>query len=226
MKVCIKCNQEKEITNYYKNSRNKTGYDNICKLCKNKYSTENSKKLGKDYFCQASKKWSDKNREKISEYNKQNYNYDYYKTEKRKLYSKEWRQKNRHKLNEYQTKKYQKDIDFKLSILLRGRFNTVVVKKHKIGQIENLIGCTIEECRQYIEQQSKPEMNWNNHGEIWKIDHIKPCSSFDLTNIEQQKQCFHYTNIQPLFKTTEIAESFGYIDEIGNRNKTNKYLLI
>jgi hypothetical protein len=29
--------------------------------------------------------------------------------------------------------------------------------------------------------------------------------------------------MQPLFKTTEIAESFGYMDEIGNRNKLNKY---
>jgi hypothetical protein len=41
-------------------------------------------------------------------------------------------------------------------------------------------------------------MSWNNHGSYWEIDHIKPCSSFDLTDIEQQKQCFHYTNLQPL----------------------------
>lgn len=64
-------------------------------------------------------------------------------------------------------------------------------------------------------------MNWDNHGEIWEIDHIKPCDSFNLTDIEQQKQCFHYTNTQPLFKTTDIAGSFGYNDEIGNRNKSN-----
>ena len=40
--------------------------------------------------------------------------------------------------------------------------------------------------------------------------------------LEEQKQCFHYTNLQPLFKTTEIAEQYGYINEIGNRNKGNK----
>jgi hypothetical protein len=64
-------------------------------------------------------------------------------------------------------------------------------------------------------------MTWSNHGEIWEIDHIKPCSSFNLADIEQQKQCFHYSNTQPLFKTTEIAESLGYENEIGNRNKSD-----
>ena len=65
-------------------------------------------------------------------------------------------------------------------------------------------------------------MTWKNHGTIWEIDHIKACSNFDLTKLEEQKQCFHYTNLQPLFKTTEIAEKHGYINEIGNRNKGNK----
>ena len=36
----------------------------------------------------------------------------------------------------------------------------------------------------------------------------------------KQKQCFHYTNTQPLFKTTSIAESLGY-NELGNRDKSN-----
>ena len=62
-------------------------------------------------------------------------------------------------------------------------------------------------------------MTWENHGIIWEIDHIKPCVSFDLSLEEEQKKCFHYINLQPLFKTTKIAESFGYINQIGNRNK-------
>jgi hypothetical protein len=53
-------------------------------------------------------------------------------------------------------------------------------------------------------------MNWSNHGIIWEIDHIKPCASFDLTKLEEQKKCFHHTNLQPLFK-------------IDNRKKSNKY---
>ena len=65
-------------------------------------------------------------------------------------------------------------------------------------------------------------MTWENHGKIWEIDHILPCASFDLTILEEQKKCFHYTNMQPLFTTTEIAKSFGYIDQIGNKNKGKK----
>jgi hypothetical protein len=36
------------------------------------------------------------------------------------------------------------------------------------------------------------------------------------------KQCVCYTNLQPLFKTSDMAKSLGYIHEIGNRNKSNK----
>jgi hypothetical protein len=94
-------------------------------------------------------------------------------------------------------------------------------KTDKITKTELLLGCSFNDCKQYLEQQFKPEMNWGNHGIIWEIDHIKPCDSFDLTDIEQQKQCFHYSNLQPLFKTTEIANVLGY-NEVGNRNKLNK----
>jgi hypothetical protein len=66
-------------------------------------------------------------------------------------------------------------------------------------------------------------MNWENQGMVWEMDHIKPCDSFNLGILEEQYKCFHYTNIQPLFKTTEIAEQNGYKNEIGNRNKSNKY---
>ncbi len=34
----------------------------------------------------------------------------------------------------------------------------------------------------------------------WHIDHIRPCSSFDLSDPKQQEECFHYTNLQPLWK--------------------------
>jgi len=61
-------------------------------------------------------------------------------------------------------------------------------------------------------------MNWSNQGKIWEIDHIIPISKFDLTNQNEQKKAFHYTNTQPLFKTTQIAKQLGY-NEIGNRNK-------
>jgi hypothetical protein len=67
-------------------------------------------------------------------------------------------------------------------------------------------------------------MTWGNYGIIWEIDHKIPLSSFDLIQEENIPKAFSYLNTQPLFKTTEIAKSFGYEDQIGNRNKSNKLI--
>ena len=62
---------------------------------------------------------------------------------------------------------------------------------------EELIGCTFEEFKIHIENQFDLGMSWSNHGK-WHIDHIRPCSSFNLADPEQAKRCFHYTNLRPL----------------------------
>jgi HNH endonuclease. len=50
-------------------------------------------------------------------------------------------------------------------------------------------------------------MSWDNYGrDGWHIDHIRPCASFDLTDPEQQRQCFHYTNLQPLWAADNIRK--------------------
>ena len=49
-------------------------------------------------------------------------------------------------------------------------------------------------------------MSFDNYG-LWELDHIKPISSFNLDNIEEQKKCFNYTNIQPLWKEDNMKKS-------------------
>lgn len=63
-----------------------------------------------------------------------------------------------------------------------------------------LIGCSISELKGYLENLFSDGMSWDNRGMYgWHIDHVKPCASFDLTNEEEVKKCFHYTNLQPLW---------------------------
>jgi hypothetical protein len=51
-------------------------------------------------------------------------------------------------------------------------------------------------------------MTWDNYGKKgWHVDYILPCASFDLTKEEEQKKCFHYTNLQPLWWLDNIKKS-------------------
>lgn len=86
--------------------------------------------------------------------------------------------------------------------------NTVVnYGGRKAAKTEELLGCTVEAAREHLERQFLPGMSWSNHGQ-WHIDHIRPCASFeDLTRLEQQKACSHYTNLQPLWAEDNLAKS-------------------
>ena len=93
-----------------------------------------------------------------------------------------------------------KDHQHRLRHSLRERCRQLLIGKVKPYSYTKSIGCTYEELVKYIESKFTEGMNWDNYGRKgWHIDHIKPCASFDLSNYEQQKQCFHYTNLQPFW---------------------------
>jgi len=224
-KVCCECKVPKELKYFCKNSKLKFGVNNRCKVCTNKrnkshyknnqeyftkYREEYNKNLDKDLKVERSKKYYLNNREKSLAANK-----EYCKKNKKELQRKKTIQKR---------ERYQVDPIFRMQINFRTRLNQFLKlnKESRSTSMNILIGCTWKECKQYIESKFKPEMNWENQGIVWELDHILPCASFNLLDEIEQKKCFHFTNLQPLFKTTEIAESFGYFDEIGNRNKGDR----
>ena len=63
-----------------------------------------------------------------------------------------------------------------------------------------------EAMRPWLEAQFLPGMTWDNHGE-WHIDHIRPCASFDFSDPQQQKECSHYSNLQPLWAKDNLSKS-------------------
>lgn len=68
----------------------------------------------------------------------------------------------------------------------------------KRAKTEQLIGCTWQQLVAHIENQFTDGMNWLNRGD-WHIDHIIPCSLFDLASEQGQRDCFHYSNLRPLW---------------------------
>lgn len=85
-------------------------------------------------------------------------------------------------------------IASKLRARVRAALNHRGIKKK--NKTFSLVGISsIDELKKHIETQFKPGMNWKNT----ELDHIIPCASFDLTKEEEQKKCFHYSNLQPLW---------------------------
>lgn len=104
------------------------------------------------------------------------------------------------KVRKYINNKRQNDIHYRIKDNLRRRINYAIKHSKKSKSTSELLGCTLQEFRKYIESLWQNNMNWDNYGKFgWHLDHIKPCASFDLSDPEQQKLCFHYSNIQPLW---------------------------
>tara|TARA_R100000008_G_C3489737_1_gene118097 strand:+ start:58 stop:660 length:603 start_codon:yes stop_codon:yes gene_type:complete len=90
--------------------------------------------------------------------------------------------------------------EYRLMDNLRGRLNSALRKRNvvKLETTMKLVGCSMPELIKHLENQFKSGMSWENR-EKWHIDHIIPCVSFDLSKLEEQRKCFHYTNLQPLW---------------------------
>lgn len=99
------------------------------------------------------------------------------------------------------------DPQYKLKKYLRKRVRAILVeyKAPKIASALKLCGCTVEELRAHIESKFVRGMSWGNYGK-WHIDHITPASKFNLLDHEQQRRCFHYLNLQPLWAAQNISK--------------------
>lgn len=136
-------------------------------------------------------------------------------------YAKKYRKKNQDKYNEYFTKNAQKiyqqrairekkrrktDLSYRIYSNLRYRLYRAIKLNKKTQDTLDYLGCSIEKLKEHLEKQFTKGMSWDNYGE-WHIDHIKPCASFDLSIKKEQKICFHFTNLQPLWAIDNLRKS-------------------
>jgi len=114
-----------------------------------------------------------------------------------KIYKKIYRQKYQKELAEYM-KKYRNNPTNRLISNLRSRIWAVLKNNVKSTHTVKLIGCSLKELKQHLQTQFKKGMNWKNYGK-WHVDHIIGCCNFDLSKPEEQRKCFNYRNLQPLW---------------------------
>lgn len=136
---------------------------------------------------------------------------------KRNLYLKNYRVLNKDKRSyldrkdyiiDYNRKRINSDVSYKILKNLRCRLYHCAKGSKRVNSYD-LCGITSKELRAYLESNFLEGMSWDNYG-LWHIDHIKPCKLFDLTNIMEQKKCFHYTNLQPLWATDNKKKGARY----------------
>jgi hypothetical protein len=142
--------------------------------------------------------------------------------EKHNAKSKKWQQNNREKHNALVRKsskcpeakkrinarlreRRKTDPQFRLAHNLRSRLRKALKGKNKSASTMTLLGCSIPHLKDHLEKQFIPGMTWANQGK-WHIDHMMPCASFELSDPEQQRQCFHYTNLQPMWSKENISK--------------------
>jgi len=184
-KVCTKCFELKLISDFRQKRT-------VCKKCNQKKDSLINKNR---HDCDESLR--QKRKDYLKEYRKSKYIID------PEFYKKENIKKKEYKRN-YMKTRMKNDINFRITKNIRTRVYSAVkgIKKYNT---QKLTGYTIIELKSYLAAKFIDGMAWDNYGK-WHIDHIKPCASFNMSDINEQLKCFHYTNLQPLWAIDNIKK--------------------
>lgn len=214
MKTCINCKQEKELSEFHKNSRNSDGLHKKCKFCRCNYNKKDYH-LHKEQHKPSRTNYYINNKKSLNSY--------------RSLYKKEnpdkelkWRKirYSRHKKEICQRlrTKYNSDSNYRLKSILRHRIWTALNENVKSKRTKELIGCSLEQLKSYLQQTAikngYKDFNINDYsGREYHIDHVVPCERFNLKCSYHQKLCFNHTNLQILTKEKNLKKGAKHINE-------------
>lgn len=201
----------KSFDEFHKCNQRKDGYKGSCKSCRNdekqKYGKKNKKLLrekAREYRLNhpnSNKKYYENNIEYFEKYRKDN-EHRY----------KKWREDNRLRLLKYRKERMKTDIEFRLCCRIRSSISTKIrrlSRGKKCDSTVNLLGCSISDLKKHLESKFCVGMTWENYGK-WHIDHIRPCGSFNLTKESEQRICFHFSNLQPLWAMDNLKKNDSY----------------
>jgi len=206
MKNCSKCGILQEDCEYVYGKSKK----NFCKSCNR----------------QACKNYKANNKDKIKEYNKK-YRVD--KKEEIKISRSKYDKENREKIQKRQNiqHKERRKIDpfFRLRSNLGKRIYKLINIRKDRKSYKEFIGCSIQEVRDWIEYNFYGDMSWDNYGSVWHIDHVIPCTKFNIENDTEIKVCCNWSNLQPLLSKHNISKnnSLYWIELLNHEIKLRYY---
>ncbi len=206
MSCCRICESERKKI-YRENNRDKI------KNKKDRFYQENKEnilKKQKEYFLE--------NEDRIKQRKKEYYlkNLDYIKNKVREYknenkekyleYSRNYFKFNKEKHNErskkYNKKKRQDDIAFRLKCRISCTINYYLKKNDSKKDFPtwSKLPYTPTELKEHLEKQFDENMNWENYGIYWSIDHIIPQSKLLYDSLEHLnfQKCWELFNLRPL----------------------------
>jgi hypothetical protein len=187
----------KDATLYYETNKQKI------KIRNKKYYQQNKEEIKK-----RTSDYREKNKDKVQVYEKNRYANN---KENKLAGSKIYYQNNKEKLNKqrliYQANRRKNNPSYRLICNVRRRTAGALKGSTKSARTMILLGIPdVEFLWKHLEATFKHGMTRENHGSIWQVDHKVPCSSFDMSDPEQQRKCFHYTNLQALFVHENLSK--------------------
>lgn len=227
-KKCGKCSGYKVLGLFNKNKNSWDTLRNTCKECLKKSRVEKKSSIqaynkaywkNRDVEAEKNKKrkWRDENRDKVRAKNRKYYvenleyrkeydrNYRIKNSERIKQWNREWRRK-----TGYERKKRKNDKHYRVKSNISRRLRALI--KQKKGNTMKYVGCNTQKLLCHIEQQFTENMTWRQY-HLLHLDHRVPCKAFDLSDPLEQRVCFWYKNLQPLWAKDNMSKGSKYKEQ-------------
>lgn len=127
----------------------------------------------------------------------------------------EFRKNNPEWLKAYRSKYHKercaRDPGYHMECRMRSRLRELVVKQG--GTKSTSLGLSGASIATHLEAQFLTGMSWANYGKAWHVDHIIPCSAFNLLDPKQAQACFSLKNLRPMWGRENIQKSDTILPE-------------
>ena len=194
--VCYSCKRELPFSAFNKKKTNPSGFQRICKECakverKKYYDTHKDKEIANHT------EYEKNNREKINKKRAET------RSKSESFYSKR---------QQRATERCSEDLGYLVFFRYRKRILTALKNQKALRGFKDrdLLGLPNTEFAAYLESTFTEGMTWDRYrnGEM-QIDHIIPCSCFNLQHSSHQLLCFNFRNTRMLFTSENAGKTLN-----------------